>query len=108
MQKNPANSSDYYPIAIYFCDLEISYLFAELIESQGYKAEIVDSVEDATKETHIITEPAIFDRLPNWSKAQCLVVGDVNTTKNGQATYLLRPLSEEKIETALYTFLPPK
>lgn len=106
MKKSPANTTDYPPIAICFEEPEIALLFAELVEAHGFQSAIYEDADSTTTATHIITEPYIFDRLPEWAQKNCLVVSDRSNERNKAAVTLVRPLEENKIETAFALFLP--
>lgn len=108
MQNRPANTIDYPPIVICFRDEEISYLFAELVEAEGYPTRIVSDLATVTDETHVILESSLIESLPTHLTNSCLVVGDSATRVPISAVPLLRPLSEDKIDLAFSQFLPPR
>lgn len=108
MQKRPANCPDYQPVLVYFDEPEIAHLFAELVEAQGLQAEITDCIGPDDKETRIITESMLFERLPYWAQKNALVVTDTNREVKRAAVTLLRPLDEERIEQAFAKFLSSK
>lgn len=108
MQTKVANNADYPPIAICFRDLEISYLFAELIEAEGYRAEIVTDLSNLQATTRIITESSLVNSLPSMTDINCLVVGDSASKVPARAIPLIRPLSEDKIDSAFSRFLPKR
>jgi hypothetical protein len=108
MQNRPANTVDYPPIVICFRDAEISYLFAELVEAEGYQTRIVSDLASVADETHIILESSLVESLPAHLAHSCLVVGDSATRVPTTAVPLLRPLSEDKIDMAFSRFLPPR
>ncbi len=105
---NPANNSDYPAIEICFNEPAISYLFAELVEAQGFSAIILEDITKASKETSIITEPFLFDRLPDLNPKRCMIVCENGAPGMKDAVQLVRPLSEEKIERAFSAFLPER
>lgn len=104
-----ANESDYSAalctVSICFADPVINHLFSELLEARGVKTAIVPSVGAAPKETKIITEPQFFPSIDAARHSACLVVGNKDALKNLNVLSLSRPLTEEKIETALAQFL---
>ena len=100
-----ANSSDYRPVGIYFEDPVINQLFAELLRVRGVEASVLHTLEDADSETRIITEPQFFPEIPNAQRRSCLVVGNRDAVKDLEAHALTRPLTEEKIDSALKAFL---
>jgi hypothetical protein len=106
MKNPPANTIDYPPIAICFNEPEIAFLFAELVEAHGFQSAIYEDPESTSTATHIITEPNLFDQLPEWAQKNCLVISDKSEERKKAAVTLLRPLEEEKIETAFARFLP--
>jgi len=104
-----ANQSDYSStlctVSICFADPTINDLFSALLEARGVKTAIVTTVDQAPKETKIITEPQFFPQLDAERHNACLVVGNKESLKNLNVLSLSRPLTEEKIETALAQFL---
>ena len=83
----------------------INHLFSELLEARGVKTAIVPTIEAAAKETKIITEPQFFPEVETTRHAACLVVGNKDSLRNLNVLSLSRPLTEDKIETALAQFL---
>jgi hypothetical protein len=106
MQRRAANTTDYPPIAICFRDPEISYLFAELVEAEGYRTEIVTDVDTLSRSTKVITESSLVDSLPTPGSNDYLVIGDSPSRVPATAVPLIRPLSEDKIDSAFSKFLP--
>ena len=92
-------------IAICFQDDTINYLFAGLLESRGIHTTIVETVENLSATTKLITEPLYLGHLSNDSLQHCLVVGNKESLKGLSAITLSRPLTEEKIELAISEFL---
>ena len=96
-----ANSPDFSPVCILFSDEVINELFAELLAVRGVEACIVHSIKAVPEHARIITEPHFFTEIPAAMRHHCLLVGNKDALK-GLPTYALsRPLTEEKIETAL-------
>jgi hypothetical protein len=95
------NTTDFAPVCIYFTDEVINELFAELLAVRGVEARIVHSVEAVPGNARIITEPHLFPALAPTQRSRCLVVGDRTAVAGLHAFALTRPLTEEKIETAL-------
>lgn len=105
MTNNPdltaKNNTDFSPVCILFSDGVINELFAELLSVRGVDACIVHSMEGVPENARIITEPHFFPEIPPTMRHHCLIVGNREALK-GLPTYALsRPLTEEKIETAL-------
>ena len=101
----PANSSDFREVSILFADEVITGLFAELLESRGVKTKILAKADDHNENTRIVTEPQFFGLLDSLSQARCLVVGNKEIVDQIAAIGLTRPLTEQKIESALEEFL---
>ncbi|MBN8549547.1 MAG: hypothetical protein J0M12_09550 [Deltaproteobacteria bacterium] len=104
-----ANESDYTSalctVSICFADPMINHLFSELLEARGVKTAIVPTIEAAARETKIITEPQFFPDIETTRHGECLVVGNKESLKSLNVLSLSRPLTEEKIESALEQFL---
>jgi hypothetical protein len=104
-----ANQSDYSEalctVSICFADPMINHLFSELLEARGVRTRIVSDITEAVKETKIITEPQFFPDLEPSQRTSCLIVGNKESLKEVEALSLSRPLTEEKIESALADFL---
>lgn len=95
------NNADFSPVCILFADEVINELFAELLAVRGVDACIVHSMTAVPENARIITEPHFFPEIPPTMRHHCLIVGNKEALK-GLPTYALsRPLTEEKIETAL-------
>ena len=92
-------------VAILFEDPDINEVFAELLLARGLHPIILSSTTDADGLTKIITEPQYFHHLPPAPREHCLVVGNKNALLNCNAICLSRPLTEEKIESAMSEFL---
>jgi hypothetical protein len=92
-------------IAICFQDDTINYLFAGLLESRGVHTTIVETVENLSPSTRLITEPLYLGHLSSDSLQHCLVVGNKESLKGLSTVTLSRPLTEEKIENAISEFL---
>jgi len=93
------------PVTVCFQDSKIGLLFAELISASGLQTRLLRDIRDFDGRTRIITEPYFFPRIPEECHGQCLVVGDRESLKGVSALCLCRPLTEEKVETALSRFL---
>ena len=104
------NVNDYATVWVCFHEHLISCLFADLLESRGVPAKIVSGLIEPDQLTRIITEPKYFVTLSPDQQRHCLIVGTPESLApyrgNGTNT-LARPLSEEKIDTALAQLLRP-
>ncbi len=92
-------------VSIYFADPTINHLFSELLKARGVRTRIIEDAATLPGSTRIITEPQFFPQIPNALRPTCLVVGNKDAMKGLEVLQLSRPLTEEKIETALATFL---
>lgn len=104
-----ANRSDHAngakEVSICFADPTITYLFSELLQARGVQTQIVEDPASLSDVARVITEPQFFSRVPASARSYCLVVGNKDSLKGLEALQLSRPLTEEKIETALASFL---
>jgi len=80
-------------------------LFSELLEVRGVHTKIAESPQTVPLNTRVITEIQYFSELPKECRMQCLVVGNKDALRGIDALTLSRPLTEEKIESALAAFL---
>jgi len=80
-------------------------MFADLLRAIGVQAQILDSINQLQAETRIITEPQFLPRLRPEQAEKCLIVGNKGVLEGLPVQSLSRPLTEEKIETALSQFL---
>ena len=101
----PENNSDFSPVSILFEDQVITHLFSELLKVRGVATQVLASVDDVQSETRIITEPQYFPEIPTELQNKCLIVGDKEAVEDLPTASLERPLTEEKIEAALFAFL---
>lgn len=104
----PQNIDDYATVWVCFHEHLISCLFADLLESRGIPAKIVSGLIEHGQLPKIITEPRYFVALSPDQQRHCLVVGTPESLApwRGNGTHTLsRPLSEEKIDTALAQLL---
>lgn len=92
-------------VSVYFADPVINHLFSELLKSRGVPTQISSSMAEASKNTRIITEPQFFPEVPAEKHATCLVVGNKESLHGLNTLVLSRPLTEDKIESALAKFL---
>lgn len=91
-------------IAVLFSDRAITYLFSELLEAQGYETQIITDIKALSQHKKLVTEYQYYQQLPKDHDVKCLIVS--NQPKDEvDAVYLSRPLTEEKVEKALRTFL---
>lgn len=110
MQSRPPihNIDDYAAVCVCFHEHLISCLFADLLEARGVPTKIVNCLTNPRQVTKIITEPQYFVTLSAEQQQHCLVVGTPESlafcAQNGVNT-LSRPLTEEKIDTALANLL---
>ena len=93
------------PVTVLFCEPAITFLFSELLRSRGIETAIAEDVTEIQPTAKVITEPRYYSGLPESVRSQCLVVGNKDALKSVDALSLSRPLTEEKIETALSRFL---
>jgi hypothetical protein len=92
-------------ITLLFHHQEIAEVFADLIGSMGYKPNIIQSDQQITKEATLITEPLFFRNLGAAAPEKCLVIGDGATLEGITAKTISRPLTPQKIESGLRSFL---
>ena len=93
------------PVCIYFEDESINAIFSELLEARGIHTRILAAANEMQGQTRIITEPRYFPYVDESSYCRCLVIGNKESLRGLTAVTLSRPLTEEKIETALRQFL---
>jgi hypothetical protein len=108
MQTKPPfhNVDDYATVCVCFHEHLISYLFADLLEARGVPTKIVRHLDDPCNVPRIITEPSYYDLLPLEQQGRCLIVGTTESLAqyDGRGAHTLsRPLSEDKINSALKT-----
>jgi hypothetical protein len=96
-----ANSPDFPRVAVCFQDDSINMLFSALLEAHGVEAIIVGNIEAVPTDVRIITEPQYFPKLNQDLRKNCLLVANANTKENLQVPILTRPLTEEKVESAI-------
>lgn len=80
-------------------------LFAELMRAQGVNPSVLETLDNLSGETRVITEPRFYRALPETYRSTCLVVGNKESLKGLTGHALSRPLTEEKIEAAIDAFL---
>lgn len=97
--------SDFAPVAIFFQDPTITELFSELIAVRGVPTLSLNSLDRLSPGTKIVTEAGQFPRLSPSYHDKCLIVGNKESLEGLNVLTLSRPLTEEKIETALGQFL---
>ncbi|MCB0334900.1 MAG: hypothetical protein KDD62_01300 [Bdellovibrionales bacterium] len=101
-----ANCSDFPAINICFQDPEISFLFAELLEARGAETRLIFDTDHLPETGKIVTEPIYFHLLPERMTAKnCLLVGNPGCFSSQSAICLSRPLTADKIETAITELL---
>lgn len=100
-----ANSADFCPVTICFQDPQITLLFAELLAVRGVEVHMSPDLKEFDGSTKIITEPFFFPRIPASLQSGCLLVGDQESLNGLQSLQLCRPLTEDKVESALNHFL---
>lgn len=93
------------PVAIHFQDEVISELFSELLEARGVRTWIVEALDALPAELRVVTEPQFLPLLNEEARSRCLLVGNKDSLKGLEVLSLSRPLTEEKVETALEKFL---
>ena len=92
-------------VSICFEEDSINVLFSELLRSRGVATRIVQSPKEAQGETKIITEPQYMPLIPENYKTDCLIVGNKESLKTCSGIKLSRPLTEQKIESAIAELL---
>lgn len=92
-------------VGVYFQDEDINILFCDLLRAQGIETNILSALDAAQTNTRIVTEPIYFPQLSPEQQSRCLVVGNKEALKTVTALSLSRPLTEEKIFSALRQFL---
>jgi hypothetical protein len=92
-------------VSICFEEESINILFSELLRSRGVATCILPSPQQAHGNTKIITEPQYLPLIPESYKHECLVVGNKESLKAWDGIKLSRPLTEQKIETAIAELL---
>lgn len=86
-------------------DEDLSLLFAELVEAHGREAEIVRSEQYIPLSARVLTEPRYYQSLSDQQKESSLVIGNKTALESICTPTLARPLTEEKIISALDKFL---
>lgn len=102
---NAANSADFRTVAIFFQDAGINELFSALLQSRGERTQVIHSTNELSDISLLITEPQLFEQLPQSYNGKCMLVGNKNALKGLNAICLTRPLTEEKIESAIVQLL---
>ena len=92
-------------VSIYFEDPDISELFSRLLEVRGISTKMPACINDIQPGDRVITEPQYYSSLEQASSKNCLLVGNKNVLRDLDAVLLSRPLTEEKIESAISEFL---
>jgi hypothetical protein len=93
------------PVSVCFADRRIGELFIELLRARGVCAESIEDFGVLAAETRIITEPSFLPALPQCLLPRTLLVGNCSPASAGTALVLTRPLTEDKVERALRSFL---
>ena len=86
-------------------DEDLSLLFAELVKAHGRDVQTVTSEKYIPLSARILTEPKFYDTLSEDQKQGSLVVGSKTALGSIATATLSRPLTEDKIVTALEGFL---
>ncbi len=94
------------PIAVLFEERLISMLFAELVAAHGSAVQVLRNLSELPTGQKLITEVQYYEKLPEDQKRSCLVVGSSAQLTRISAPSLEQPLTEEKVEAALSSFLP--
>lgn len=94
-------------VSVCFNELEISFLFAEVLSARGMETYVYTDTRAIPVGTKMVTEPYCFARMSEAQKENdCLIVGGQNLEIIPcNAHTLERPLTEEKVELALEQFL---
>lgn len=106
LNKQAANSSDYPSVHVCFVDPGITYLFAHLLQSRGIEVIIEENLSAVAAGAKVVTEPSVLrETTDKFSGNNLLLVGNDRTFDGLPGIFLARPLTEEKVEHALDTFL---
>ena len=106
LHKQAANSTDYPCVHVCFEDPGITYLFAHLLESRGIDVVIVENLSALNNGMKVVTEPRILRKTEIMlSEEDLLIVGNDGSLHGLNGVLLVQPLTEEKVESALDTFL---
>lgn len=92
-------------VAVYFHDKAIQTLFSELLELRGVNTAHIRSPGELTEYKKGITEIQFLDFLLPRSKTDGLLIGDQRELADCPVISLSRPLTGDKIETALQKLL---
>lgn len=92
-------------VCILFNDDDIAEVFQELLASRGTDARLIAGVEALPEGSSLITEPSYVPLIPDSIHSRCLVVGNRGALEGLPTLCLSRPLTEEKVESALRDFL---
>lgn len=90
-------------IYILFEDEDVRLVFSELLQAIGTRTEIITSLEGVPECAAVVTEPCFYQRLLPSQKQKSLIIGNKTALANITTPTLSRPLTEEKIESALGT-----
>ncbi len=93
------------PISLLFLNGDIADVFGELVESYGFKAELIKSELDLSENQKIITEPLYYRSLSDAHKENCLVIGNKQAEESVSCPFISQPLTPEKVERGLNEFL---
>ena len=96
------------PVTLLFHKKEVTAAFQLLIESMGASTTIIETAEEIPMNTKIITEPTLYTLIPKEVRDNCLVVGDEDQRMSVEGPFLARPLTSEKIELGLKSFIGAK
>ena len=97
MQKNT--------IGLFFHNHQVCEAFEMLIEAMGKETQIIETFEDINTTEKLITEPSIYCTIPDSAKNTCLVIGRESERDTVPAPFISQPLTSEKIECNLRSFL---
>ena len=92
-------------VTICFEEDIINNLFSELLRSRGVATRIVTSPNEISHSLKVITEPQFAPLIPDALQNECMVVGNKESLKTCRGVRLARPLTEQKIESAITEFL---
>lgn len=88
-------------IGILFFNHAISLLFSELLNSRGIEAVQISDPIDCSNYHKVITEDSYIKYLSEDLLSKSIIVGSCEFIDSNKVHQLTRPLTEEKIESAL-------
>jgi hypothetical protein len=93
------------PVSLWFKDDRVADIFSSLLEAWGVDSVRVFDIDELGQDRKLITEPLFFGSLNKEQKGRCLLVSNAKSPATDAAFTLLRPLTEESVESTLSVFL---